>query len=170
MDLTDHQEGGCLAQFALFSYSRYNYLKSYKAIFMKKIFVLCGLIISILFLLNLNIRLIFAAECASGETPATNNCTLSSSPVPPLPNPLGAGTTPQTLIGKVIAAALGVVGSLALLMFIFGGLTWMTSAGSAERVTKGKGIMIWAALGLIIIFTSYALVRFVIEGITKTTP
>jgi len=75
--------------------------------------------------------------------------------------------TPQTLIGKVIAAALGIVGSLALLMFIYGGFTWMTSAGSAEKVTKGKGIMVWAALGLVVIFSSYALVKFVIEGVTK---
>ena len=74
--------------------------------------------------------------------------------------------SPQTLIGRVIGAALGIVGSLALLMFIYGGFTWMTSAGSAEKVTKGKGIMVWAAIGLVVIFSSYALVKFVIQGVT----
>ena len=76
-------------------------------------------------------------------------------------------TNPQTFIGKIIAAALGVVGSLALLMFIYGGFTWMTSAGSAEKVTKGKGIMVWAAIGLAVIFSSYALVKFVIDSLVK---
>lgn len=85
-----------------------------------------------------------------------------------LTNPLSI-TSPQTLIGKVIAAALGIVGSLALLMFIYGGFIWMTSAGSPEKVTKGKGIMVWAAIGLAVIFSSYALVKFVIEGLTKST-
>ncbi len=76
--------------------------------------------------------------------------------------------SPQALIGRVIAAALGIVGSLALLMFIFGGFTWMTSAGSAEKVTKGKNIMVWAAIGLVIIFSSYAIVKFVIRGVTTS--
>jgi len=79
-------------------------------------------------------------------------------------NPLGS-VTPQTLIGKVIGAALGIVGSLALLMFIYGGFTWMTSAGSPDKITKGKGIMVWAAIGLAVIFSSYALVKFVIDNL-----
>lgn len=67
------------------------------------------------------------------------------------------------LIGKVINAALGIVGSLALLMFIYGGFTWMLASGNAEAVTKGRNILIWATIGLIIIFSAYALVKFVLE-------
>lgn len=77
----------------------------------------------------------------------------------------GSSVSPQTFIGKIIGAALGIVGSLALLMFIFGGFTWMTSAGSPEKVTKGKSIMVWAAIGLAVIFSSYALVKFVITNL-----
>ncbi|MBT4483743.1 MAG: hypothetical protein HOC71_08710 [Candidatus Latescibacteria bacterium] len=79
-----------------------------------------------------------------------------------LDNPLGADVTPQTFIGDVIRGILGVVGSLALALFIYGGFLWMTAAGNAEQVAKGKNTLIWATLGLIIIFSSYALVRFVI--------
>ena len=91
-----------------------------------------------------------------------------------LPNPLTtdgkAGPTIPELIGKVIKAVLGIVGSLALVMFIYGGITWMTSAGNAEKVQKGKDILVWAAIGLIIIFTSYVLVRFVLkEGLGVIT-
>jgi len=81
-----------------------------------------------------------------------------------LDNPLGTDS-PQELIGKIINAVLGVVGSIALLMFIYGGLVWMTAAGNAERVQKGKDILIWAALGIVIIFASYALVKFVFVSI-----
>lgn len=82
-----------------------------------------------------------------------------------LDNPLGSVTTPQVLIGKIINSVLGVVGSLALLMFIFGGLTWMTSGGSADKVKKGKDIIVWSAIGLVVIFASYGLVRFLILNI-----
>ncbi|KKR91951.1 MAG: hypothetical protein UU43_C0001G0131 [Candidatus Falkowbacteria bacterium GW2011_GWA2_41_14] len=71
------------------------------------------------------------------------------------------------LLGKIINYAMGIIGSLALVMFIYGGLTWMLSGGNEELVKKGKNTVMWAALGIALIFTSYALVRFVIETIGK---
>lgn len=83
-----------------------------------------------------------------------------------LENKLNADT-PQELIGVVIDAILGLVGSLALLMFVFGGITWMTSSGSAEKVKKGRDIIVWAAIGLVIVFSAYGLTRVLIAGVTK---
>ena len=45
----------------------------------------------------------------------------------------------------------------------------MTAAGSNEKVQKGKDILIWATIGLVIIFTSYALVRFVLMDVFGAT-
>jgi len=70
-----------------------------------------------------------------------------------LTNPLGTGVTPQIFIGRIIKAILGIVGSLALVMFIYGGFNIMTAAGTAEKVEKGKQILLWATIGLIVIFT-----------------
>ena len=81
-----------------------------------------------------------------------------------LTNPMGT-SDPDIIIGKIISAILGVVGSLALVMFIYGGFTWMTAAGSSEKVKKGKDILVWAVLGLVVIFASYAIVRFVLTGL-----
>jgi len=81
-----------------------------------------------------------------------------------LKNPLSV-STPQALIGKVINAVLGVVGSIALLMFVYGGLVWMTSSGAAEKVKQGREIIIWSAIGLAIIFASYGLVRILINAV-----
>jgi len=90
-----------------------------------------------------------------------------SSGVVTLTNPLGKDVTPAAFIGTVINGILGVVGSLALVMFIYGGLTWMTSAGGAEKVKKGKDILVWATIGLVIIFSAYALVNFVIFDVVN---
>ena len=35
----------------------------------------------------------------------------------------------------------------------------MTAAGNQEKVTKGRDVLVWAAVGLFIIFSSYALVN-----------
>ncbi|MBN2884382.1 hypothetical protein JXE04_00460 [Patescibacteria group bacterium] len=104
------------------------------------------------------------------ETPNGNNKVDSDAPASAtirITNPLvGAGIdSPQTLIGRVINSILGVVGSLALVMFVYGGLIWMTSSGSSEQVKKGRDILMWAAIGLVIIFSAYGLVRFVIMGV-----
>ena len=85
-----------------------------------------------------------------------------------LENPLGnsdAAKSPQILLGNIIRSVLGVIGSLALVMFIYGGITWMLSGGNLLGVIRGKRIIIWATWGLIIIFSAYALVKFVITAV-----
>lgn len=82
-----------------------------------------------------------------------------------LSNPLGSITTPQALIGQLINSALGIVGSITLLMFVYGGFIWMTSSGSSDKIKKGKDIILWSAIGLMVIFSSYALVALVIKSV-----
>jgi hypothetical protein len=60
---------------------------------------------------------------------------------------------------------LGIVGSLALLAFIAGGLMWMLSAGNQELVTKGKNAIIGATVGLIIVFTSFMIIQLVFSAL-----
>lgn len=87
-----------------------------------------------------------------------------------LVNPLGdEARDVRVLFGRVISAALSIVGSLALLMFVYGGVLWMTSRGDTKQVTKGKDTITWAVLGLVIIFASYTLVNALISGITSGT-
>jgi len=83
-----------------------------------------------------------------------------------LNNPLGIKNV-NSLIGRAINSLMGIVGALALLMFVYGGLVWMTSSGSQDKVKKGKDIMLWAAVGLVIIFSAYGLTKFVINIATK---
>lgn len=82
-----------------------------------------------------------------------------------LPNPLGTVVDPRVLIGQVIGAVLGIVGSIALAMFLWGGFLWMTSAGNQERVTKGKNVILWASFGLAVIFSAYILVIQILKAV-----
>lgn len=68
------------------------------------------------------------------------------------------------IVIKVMGIILGLVGSLALLAFIYGGILFLTSAGSKERVEKGRKAIIGAIMGLIIVFTSYTIIGFVFKS------
>ncbi|RMD59180.1 hypothetical protein D6821_01795 [Candidatus Parcubacteria bacterium] len=69
------------------------------------------------------------------------------------------------LVGRIIKAVLGIVGSLALAVFVYGGLVWMFSAGNQDKVAKGKAILSWAAIGLAVIFFAYAIVSFILRAL-----
>ncbi len=84
-----------------------------------------------------------------------------------LPNPLGKQTDPLVIIGLVIRVVLGVVGSIALVLFIYGGLVMMTSAGNTDRVAQGRNTLVWAAIGLMVIFSSYTIVGFLLKNIPQ---
>ncbi|MCX6778949.1 MAG: pilin, partial [Candidatus Magasanikbacteria bacterium] len=83
-------------------------------------------------------------------------------------NPL-SGTTVPGFLGNIIGAVLGVVGSLALILFIYAGFQWMTARGNPEQVKSATKTMMWAALGLLMIFSSYMIVKFIFNafGITE---
>ncbi len=104
---------------------------------------------------------IFSANAACSPIERTGD---SDTNVVEICNPIDA-TSPQQLIGKVIQAVLGISGSLALLMFVYGGFVWMLSGGNAEKVTKGKNTLVWASIGLVVIFSSYALVKAIFTGL-----
>lgn len=81
-------------------------------------------------------------------------------------NPLGSGATIHTVIGRVIKFMLGLSGSVALLMFVWGGFQFLSSAGDPGKVKKGKETLTMAVLGLAVIFGAYILVNALITALT----
>lgn len=71
--------------------------------------------------------------------------------------------TPQKIFGGVIRSVTGIVGSIALAMFVYGGIMIMSSGGNAERTKQGTQIIVWSALGVVVILTSYALIDLVFD-------
>ncbi|MBI5794430.1 hypothetical protein HZA87_05140 [Candidatus Uhrbacteria bacterium] len=49
----------------------------------------------------------------------------------------------------------GLIGGIVLLMYIVGGVYFLTSAGNTERVTKGKKYLSISTIGLLIVMFSY---------------
>ena len=66
----------------------------------------------------------------------------------------------QTKAGMIIGVVLSFVGALFLVLMIYAGILWMTSQGNEQEVTKAKGLIINAIVGIIIVFAAYALTSF----------
>lgn len=84
-----------------------------------------------------------------------------------LDNPLASKTTEVTvIIGKIIQFALGLMGSITLFMFVWGGFSWLTSGGNAEKIKKGSQTMIWAAIGVMLVLSSYIILTTYLDYLT----
>lgn len=75
-----------------------------------------------------------------------------------LPNPLQE-TSINRLIGRIIGTAMGLLGSLALAVFVYGGFMFLTSGGNDEKVKKGTNAMLYAAIGVFLVLASYVILR-----------
>jgi len=74
-----------------------------------------------------------------------------------------AGSPAAALLIRVINILTLLIGTFAFVMIIIGGFTWATSGGDETKIDKGKAILTQTILGLVVAFTSYLLVTFVLS-------
>lgn len=74
----------------------------------------------------------------------------------------------RELIVKIVNFALGFLGLIAMVIIIYGGVRYVTSAGESEGVEKGKKSLMYAAIGLIIVIGSYAIVNTILSAPSGT--
>jgi hypothetical protein len=80
-----------------------------------------------------------------------------------------AETDPAKVVGKVIEILLSVLGAIFLVIVIYGGIMWMTSAGAPESVTKAQNMIIDGSIGLIVCLGAYALTYYIVSALTTAT-
>lgn len=61
---------------------------------------------------------------------------------------------------------LGLSGTAALLVFVYGGFFWIISGGDSARVERGKNALTGAVIGVIIVLTSWLVINFTLEALT----
>lgn len=90
-------------------------------------------------------------------------------------NDTGSGGQTQSLsqtFKYVVNILLYIIGAISVIMLIFGGIRYATSAGNATSVTAAKNTIMYALIGLVIAVLAYAIVNFVLTAVTTgtTTP
>lgn len=105
----------------------------------------------------------YAQECSegiSGGVQAGINCAK------------GAEVPDQELFGSgsifttVVNILLFIIGAICVIMLIWGGIRYTTSAGNSAAVTSAKNTIMYAIIGLIIAFLAFAIVNWVLGAIT----
>ena len=82
--------------------------------------------------------------------------------------------SPQDLFGdsgvfkRVTNTVLYIVGVIAVIMLIVGGIKYVVSGGDAKKVTDAKNTILYAIIGLVICVLAFAIVNFVITALPSS--
>ena len=95
-----------------------------------------------------------SADCASASTLVSN--------------PDGCkGSDMNEMIRTVINAIVFIVGMIAVVMIILGGVNYATSQGDPGKVKKGKDTILYGIIGLVISILAFAIVNFVLGALQQ---
>jgi len=70
-----------------------------------------------------------------------------------------------SMVKIIINSLLFILGAVAVLVIIIGGIRYATSMGDAKRVESAKNTIMYAVIGLIVALLAYAIVNFVVTTI-----
>lgn len=78
-----------------------------------------------------------------------------------LPQPVPGQDTFSTAFTIVV----GVLSAIAVLIIVLAGFKYITSAGDPQGVASARKAIIYAIVGLIVCFSAWSIVTFVIKGV-----
>ena len=74
---------------------------------------------------------------------------------------------PQDLVKNIVNIFLYAVGVLSVIMLIWGGIRYTTSAGDSNKVQSAKNTVLYAVVGLVVAILAWAIVNMVITRFTS---
>ena len=80
------------------------------------------------------------------------------------PDPCNANDI-NGIIQMIINAIIFVIGIVAVVMIIIGGINYATSQGDPSKVKKGKDTILYGIIGLVVALLAYAIVNFVLGAL-----
>ena len=104
------------------------------------------------------------AQCAAGADPATcikQGVTKSGGQTGG--NAISLGDRIKTIVNVILY----ILGAVAVLMIVLGGIRYTTSGGDSTGVTNAKNTIIYAVVGLVIAIMAFAIVNFVLDAFIK---
>ena len=78
------------------------------------------------------------------------------------------GGTISEIFHTIINWAMAIAFIAAVIMLIWGGFRYITSAGNDEQAKSGRGTIVNALIGMVIIVLSYVIVQIVYKFVTGT--
>jgi hypothetical protein len=77
----------------------------------------------------------------------------------------GGGPSLTGAIDNIVNTLLFIIGIIAVLVIIIGGIMFATSAGDPSRAKRAKDTILYAVIGLVVAILAYAIVNFVVNAL-----
>lgn len=78
---------------------------------------------------------------------------------------LDDNSTVLPVVTNIIASVLAMFGVIAVVVLIYGGISYVISTGDATKVNKAKHIIMYALIGLVVSMLAYTIVTFVAQNV-----
>ncbi len=75
----------------------------------------------------------------------------------------------EEIVANIIQYALSFLGVIFIILIIYAGFLWMTASGDSDKITKAKGILINAIIGVIIVLGAYVITAFIFSRLGGAT-
>jgi lysylphosphatidylglycerol synthetase-like protein (DUF2156 family) len=79
------------------------------------------------------------------------------------------GVKVKSTVGSIVNWLLFAIGAIAVIMIVWGGIKFATSAGDSNKVTAAKNTILYAVIGLAVAVLAFAIVNFVVSNLTDGT-
>ena len=80
-------------------------------------------------------------------------------------NPFGEGSTLWDIFSKIVNFMFVLSLPIAALMIVIAAFFFLTSMGDPEKVKRARQLILWAIVGVIVLFLSKAIVNLLLEAI-----
>lgn len=123
----------------------------------------------IVFLLLITVQLLLAG-LSLAATPPSNDPYARTQAAAGITgyNTLAAPTVPEVII-IILNYLLSFLGIIFVILILLAGYQWMTSAGNQEAISKARGHLKNAVMGLIVVALAYAITVFVADFLVKSS-
>jgi len=73
------------------------------------------------------------------------------------PEPTATSFTVTGIISKVVMNVWYVFAAIAVIMFVYAGVTFLTAGGAPEKIATARSAAIWGVVGVIVMILAYAI-------------
>ncbi|MCD4693874.1 pilin [bacterium] len=74
---------------------------------------------------------------------------------------------PRDIMTNLLNLAMTFLAIIAVIVILIGGFKWMTAAGSEDKVSEAKKIVVGGVIGLVIILAAWAIASFVLNTVAE---
>lgn len=77
----------------------------------------------------------------------------------------GGNVSLEVSVKNILSVVFALVGIIAVIMIVVGGIFYMMSQGDASKIQKAKSTILYGIIGLVVSLSAFAIVSFVMKGL-----